>query len=65
MSPGFFLDIAENTGDKFSYEILLVKDVVDIPTRNIWPIVQNIVRPRSLDYNAAPIIKENDNYFTF
>ena len=65
MSPGFFLNIAKNTGNKFSYEILPVKDLVDIPTRNIWPIVQNILRSRSLDCSNAPIIKENNNYFIF
>ena len=65
MSPGFFLDIAKNTDDKCSYEILPVKDVVDIPTRNIWPIIQNIVRPTSLDCDAAPMVKENDNFLLF
>ena len=65
MSPGFFLDIAENTGDSFSYEILPVKDVVDIPLRKHWPIVRNIVRPRDLDCEDAPLVEERNRTLSF
>ena len=33
MLPGFFLDITDNIGDGFSYEILLVKEIEDIPLK--------------------------------
>ncbi len=49
MKPGFFLDVADNTGDGFSYEILPCLKVEDIPTDRVRPIVRNIVRPRELD----------------
>ena len=29
------------------------------------PIIQNIVRPKNLDYISAPIVKEIDKYFTY
>ena len=59
MSPGFFLDLAENTGDGFSYVILPVKEVKDIPTNRCWPIVRNIVRPRDLDTSSAPTVRDD------
>ena len=33
IQPGFLLDIAESTGDRFSYEILPVLLIEDIPSR--------------------------------
>ena len=33
MEPGFMLDIAENTGDGFSYVLLPVRSYVDILTQ--------------------------------
>ena len=55
MKPGFFLDIAENTGDGFSYEILPVKDIQDIPSsRNPTPLVQCVVRARDLSCDVPP-----------
>ena len=54
MKPGFFLDVADNTGDGFSYEILPCVKVEDIPTDRVRPIVRNIVRPRELDCAIAP-----------
>ena len=65
MSPGFFLNIAKNTNGSFSYGILPVKDVEDIPTHHIYPMVHNIVRPRDLDCTNDPRVKENNTYFTF
>ena len=55
MKPGFFLDVAENTGDSFSYVILPAKQVDDIPLHRDTSIVRNIVRPRSLDCATAPL----------
>ena len=65
MSPGFFLNIAKNTGNLFSYEILPIAYLVGIPLYYYFPIVCNIVRPRSLDCSSALIVKENNRYFTF
>ena len=49
MQPGFFLDIAENTGDGFSYEIIPVLLIKDIPIRrNPVTLVRSVVRQRSL-----------------
>ena len=42
MSPGFFTNTANNTGDSFSYETLPVKDIKDIPMRNHYPTVRNL-----------------------
>ena len=65
MSAGFFLDIAENTGDGFSYVILPVAKVEDIPTDRCYPIVRNIVRPRSLSDLTSPEVRTNDGNLTF
>ena len=65
MSPGLFLNIAENTGDSFPYEILPVKDVLEIPLRHHNPIVRKIVRPRDLDCSSASIVRKKNHYFTF
>ena len=47
MEPGLFLDIADNTGDGFSYDILPVSLHKDIPCRRnpVTPI-QLVVWPR-------------------
>ena len=55
MKAGFFLDIADNTGDAFSYVILPATTVNDIPLDRDRSIVRNIVRPRSLDCGVAPL----------
>ena len=65
MSPGFFLDLAENTGDSFSYVILPVKEVKKIPTKNHNPIVRNIVRPRDLKCEAPPKVRNDKGSLTF
>ena len=65
MSPGFFLDIAENTGDAFSYKILPVKDVKDIPKQYDRHIVRNIVRPRDLDCSDAPRVNKVQGVLKF
>ena len=54
MSPGFFLNVASNTGDGFSYVILPCKDIEDIPVDTARPIVRNIVRPRILTCDVPP-----------
>ena len=47
MEPGFFLDLADNTGDGFSYELLPAFSFKDIPQRrNPVTLVRCVVRPR-------------------
>ncbi len=49
MRPGFFLGIAQGTGDGFSYIILPVDKLSDISeTRNPPTVVRSVVRSRSL-----------------
>ena len=57
MKPGFFMDVADNTGDGFSYIILPAKTIDDIPLNRDRSIVRNIVRPRSLDCATAPLVE--------
>ena len=55
MLPGFFLDIADNTGHGFSYAILPVKDIKDISLRrNPVTLVRGVVRSRNIDSNGFP-----------
>ena len=50
MEAGYFLDIADNTGDDFSYEILPVNTENRIPIyRNPLILVRSVVRSRALD----------------
>ena len=54
MEPGFMLDIAENTGDAFSYVLLPVRSYVDIPTlRNPTTLVRSVVRTRDIAITDA------------
>ena len=62
MKPGFFLDSAENTGDGFSYEILPVKLINNIPTyRNPVTLVRNIVRLRDIESSEVPKCKRTQD----
>ena len=67
MSPGFFLCLAENTGDGFAYVILPAKEYKDIPLRrNPITLVRCVVRSRDLSSEFAPrCIKEDDEQFKF
>ena len=54
-SPGFFLKIAENTGDNFVYHILTAKDIKDISKYcNPVLLVRCIVRPRDMPLFDTP-----------
>ena len=54
MEPGFMLDIAENTGDAFSYVLLPVRSYVDIPTlHNPTTLVRSVVRTRDIAITDA------------
>ena len=64
MTAGFLLDIAENTGDGFSYVLLPVEKVEDIPTDRCYPIVRNVVRPRRLN-DLSPTVHSRDGRLTF
>ena len=49
MEPGFFLDLAENTGDNLSYVLLPVNNYCDIPLRhNPVTIMRSVVRIRDI-----------------
>ena len=64
MQPGFFLGIAENVGDRFSYEILPVKDYDDIPLYvQIKPVIRSVVRSRTLTDIESPFIELKEGKF--
>ena len=64
MEPGFFLKLAENTGDGFAYVVLPAKDIKHIPRRrNPVTLVRCVVRPRDLTSSCVPrCIKEFDSF---
>ena len=65
-SPGFFLDIAENTGDTFSYVILPGSSFDDILTKGrIYPFVWNIVQKCAIDDDDAPIVNRSMDALSF
>ena len=66
MEPGFFLYIAYNTGDGFSYEILSVDTVNKIPKhRNPITLIRNVVRSQVVDSSHAPSCVESKAAFKF
>ena len=59
MEPGFFLKMADNTGDSFAYEILPGKTYEDIPLRrNPTVLVRCVVRERDYGADKAPLYTE-------
>ena len=66
MSPGFFLCLAENTGDGFAYVVLPGTKYKDIPLyRNPVTLVRCVVRSRDLSSCNIPRCVKNDKGFTF
>ena len=66
MSPGFFLCLAENTGDGFAYVVLPGKDYKDISLhRNPVTLVRCVVRSRDLTSSIAPRCMQDDVGFKF
>ena len=66
MEPGFFLKLAENTGDGFAYVVLPAKDIKDIPRRrNPVTLVRCVVRPRDLASSCVPRCIKEFNSFKF
>ena len=66
MEPGFFLDLADNIGDRFAYAILPVKDVKDIPLgHNHTTLTRCVVRARDLTCPDVPLCQEECNGFHF
>ena len=65
MKPGLFLDIADNTGDTFSYRISPAKTVDDIPLDRDFSIVHNIFRPHKLECGDAPLIERVGDRISF
>ena len=60
MEPGFFLKLADNTGDSFAYEILPGKEYKDIPLRrNPTVLVRCIVRERDYGDNNVPTYRKD------
>ena len=45
MQPGFFLDIADNVGNSFFYEILRAKSYTDIPLllQKVKTVIRSVV----------------------
>ena len=67
IEPRCFLDLVDNTGDDFSYEILPVSSYKNIPSRrNPVTLVQSVVRPRSLvTSDGVPRCVESSHGFKF
>ena len=66
MEPGFFLDLADNTGDVFSYELLPAFSFKDIPQRrNPVTLVRCVVRPRVMTSTDAPVCEKSTDGFKF
>lgn len=66
MLPGFFLDMAENTGDNFSYVILPVEKYSAIPldTRPVT-VVCSVVRRHDIDSDHVPLCIRDTKGFKF
>ena len=66
MEPGFFLKLAENTGDGFANVVLPVKEVKDIPTtRNPTTLVRCVVRSRSVESAGLSNVRNDPAEFKF
>ena len=66
MEPGFFLKLAESTGDGFAYHVLPGKEYKDIPTtRNPVVLVRCVVRSRDLSSSMVPRCHKEDEEFKF
>ena len=62
MLPGFFLGLAESTGDGFVYTILPVAEYSDIPTKGrLFTVVRSVVRTRQLSDSYAPHVFVNND----
>ena len=65
MLAGFFLDIADNTGDGFSYEILPATHYDDIPLDHCpITLIRSVVRLRDYNSTAVPRYVDINNEFT-
>ena len=66
MEPGFFLDLAENTGDGFSFLILPAETYEDIPLhKRPVTLVRSVVRPRLMDDSPTAVQSLTPPSFTF
>ena len=66
MKAGYFLDVADCTGDGFSYEILPVNEKGKIPIhRNPVTLIRSVVRGRALNSTQAPSCVESKAGFKF
>ena len=66
MEPGLFLDLADNTGDGFSYELLPAFSFKDIlQRRNPVTLVRCVVRPRVMTSTDAPVCENQQMVLNF
>ena len=66
METGYFLEIANNTGDGFSYEILPVYTANKNPKHhNLVTLVRSMLRSRALDPTHVPSCVESQAGFKF
>ena len=66
MSPGFFLKLAENTGDDFAYHVLVANNIKDIPQhRNLVVLVRCVVRRSDLVPSDEPRCSKDVDWFRF
>ena len=66
MEAGYFLDIADNTEDEFSYEILPVDVANKIPKHyNQITLIRSVVRSWEIDLTHSPSCVESQTGFEF
>ena len=66
MEPGFFLDLAENTGNNFYYFILSVNKYCDVPLRRYSiTLGRSVVRSRDIMSSDTLSCVESPEDFTF
>ena len=58
MRPGYFLNIEENIGDAFTYQILPVKDITKAKGRRKH-ITRSVIRLRTVSDDEPPIVIQN------
>ena len=61
MKPGFFLKLADNTGDSFAYESLPTRPYEDIALgKNPTVLVRCIARVREYGDDKAPLYRKEE-----
>ena len=66
MNKGFFLDVADNTGDGFSYKLLPVADYADISCRRKpTTLVRSILCSQEMSSSLEPNCVSHGDYLQF